>query len=89
MPNVLPFEVEKFTEAKISENPAFASRKIFVDTQEHLLEIFDHRSTRLRISYHARIQDSAGAGRHMENSGCKHLALVSLRRRHAELRRAH
>src|SRR6266545_4141628 len=29
VPNVLPFEVEKFTEGKISENPAFASRKIF------------------------------------------------------------
>src|SRR6266536_2661333 len=24
------------------EDPAFASRKIFVDTQEHLLEVFDH-----------------------------------------------
>jgi lipoprotein-anchoring transpeptidase ErfK/SrfK len=42
VPNVVPFEVEKFTEGKISENPAFASRKIFVDTQEHLLEVFDH-----------------------------------------------
>jgi lipoprotein-anchoring transpeptidase ErfK/SrfK len=42
VPNVLPFEVEKFTEGKVSENPAFVSRKIFVDTQEHLLEVFDH-----------------------------------------------
>ena len=42
VPNVLPFEVEKFTEGKVPENPAFASRKIFVDTQEHLLEVFDH-----------------------------------------------
>src|SRR5580765_5933689 len=41
VPNVLPFEVEKFTEGKVPENPAFASRKIFVDTQEHLLEVFD------------------------------------------------
>ncbi len=41
VPNVLPFEVEKFTEGKIPENPAFASRKIFVDTHEHLLEVFD------------------------------------------------
>ena len=32
VPNVLPFEVEKFTEGKVPENPAFASRKIFVDT---------------------------------------------------------
>src|SRR6266542_1265185 len=42
VPNVLPFEVEKFTEGKVPENSAFASRKIFVDTQEHLLEVFDH-----------------------------------------------
>jgi lipoprotein-anchoring transpeptidase ErfK/SrfK len=42
VPNVLPFEVEKFTEGKVPDNPAFASRKIFVDTQEHLLEVFDH-----------------------------------------------
>ena len=42
VPNVLPFEVEKFTEGKIPENPAFASRKVFVDTHEHLLEVFDH-----------------------------------------------
>jgi len=42
VPNVLPFEVEKFTEGKIAENPAFAARKIFVDTKEHLLEVFDN-----------------------------------------------
>src|SRR5438270_11493602 len=42
VPNVLPFEVEKFTEGKVPENPAFAARKVFVDTQEHLLEVFDH-----------------------------------------------
>src|SRR6266403_82361 len=42
VPNVLPFEVEKFTEGKLPENPAFASRKVFVDTYEHLLEVFDH-----------------------------------------------
>ncbi len=40
VPNVLPFEVEKFTEGKIPENSAFVARKIFVDTKEHLLEIF-------------------------------------------------
>ncbi|PYI59047.1 MAG: murein L,D-transpeptidase [Verrucomicrobia bacterium] len=42
VPNVLPFEVEKFTEGKVPENPAFVSRKVFVDTYEHLLEVFDH-----------------------------------------------
>jgi lipoprotein-anchoring transpeptidase ErfK/SrfK len=41
VPNVLPFEVEKFTEGKVPENPAFAGRKVFVDTKEHLLEVFD------------------------------------------------
>src|ERR1700688_556893 len=41
VPNVLPFEVEKFTEGKVPQNPAFAARKIFVDTKEHLLEVFD------------------------------------------------
>src|SRR6266480_6961250 len=42
VPNVLPFEVEKFTEGKVPENPAFAARKTFVDTKEHLLEVFDN-----------------------------------------------
>ena len=28
VPNVLPFEVEKFTEGKVPENPAFAARKL-------------------------------------------------------------
>jgi len=41
VPNVLPFEVEKFTEGKVPENPTFTSRKVFVDTYEHLLEVFD------------------------------------------------
>src|SRR5437016_6535816 len=42
VPNVLPFEVEKFTEGKVPENPVFASRKMFVDTHEHILEVFYH-----------------------------------------------
>ena len=41
VPNVLPFEIEKITEGKVSENPAFAARKIFIDTKERLLEVFD------------------------------------------------
>src|SRR5256886_5549257 len=41
VPNVLPFEIEKFTEGEIPENPAFAARKIFIDTKERLLEVFD------------------------------------------------
>jgi lipoprotein-anchoring transpeptidase ErfK/SrfK len=42
VPNVLPFEIEKVTEAKIPPNPAFAARKIYIDTKERLLEVFDN-----------------------------------------------
>jgi lipoprotein-anchoring transpeptidase ErfK/SrfK len=42
VPNVLPFEIEKITEGKVPPNPALAKRKIFVDTKEHLLEVFDN-----------------------------------------------
>jgi lipoprotein-anchoring transpeptidase ErfK/SrfK len=42
VPNVLPFEIEKLTEGKTAENPAFAGRKIYVDTKERLLEVFDN-----------------------------------------------
>jgi lipoprotein-anchoring transpeptidase ErfK/SrfK len=41
VPDVLPFEIEKFAEGEIPENPAFAARKIFIDTKERLLEVFD------------------------------------------------
>jgi lipoprotein-anchoring transpeptidase ErfK/SrfK len=40
VPNVLPFEIEKITEQKLAENPAFKTRKIYVDTPERLLEVF-------------------------------------------------
>src|SRR6185369_293053 len=33
VPNVLPFEIEKFTEQMLKANPAFANRKVFVDTK--------------------------------------------------------
>jgi lipoprotein-anchoring transpeptidase ErfK/SrfK len=42
VPNVLPFEIEKITEGKVPGNPAFAARKIFIDTKERLLEVFDN-----------------------------------------------
>jgi lipoprotein-anchoring transpeptidase ErfK/SrfK len=42
VPNVLPFEIEKITEGKVPANPAFAARKIFIDTKERLLEVFDN-----------------------------------------------
>src|SRR6202040_277708 len=42
VPNVLPFEIEKITEQRISPKPEFAARKIYVDTKERLLEVFDN-----------------------------------------------
>jgi lipoprotein-anchoring transpeptidase ErfK/SrfK len=42
VPNVLPFEIEKIKEAQLKENPAFKARKIYVDTKERLLEVFDN-----------------------------------------------
>ena len=42
VPNVLPFEIEKYTEQQLKPNPAFSARKIFVDTKERLLEVFDN-----------------------------------------------
>lgn len=42
VPNVLPFEIEKIREAQLKENPAFKTRKVFVDTRERLLEVFDN-----------------------------------------------
>jgi lipoprotein-anchoring transpeptidase ErfK/SrfK len=42
VPNVLPFEIEKIAEAQLKANPAFKARKVFVDTKEHLLEVFEN-----------------------------------------------
>src|SRR5947199_9112077 len=42
VPNVLPFEIEKIIEQKIAPNPKFAARKIYVDTTERLLEVFEN-----------------------------------------------
>jgi len=41
VPNVLPFEIEKLGESFIKANPAFAKRKVFIDTKERFLEIHD------------------------------------------------
>jgi lipoprotein-anchoring transpeptidase ErfK/SrfK len=37
VPNVRPFEIEHLKEAFIPENPAFAGRKVFIDTKERFL----------------------------------------------------
>ena len=41
VPNVLPFEIEQIKEAQLKENPALKTRKVYVDTKERLLEVFD------------------------------------------------
>jgi lipoprotein-anchoring transpeptidase ErfK/SrfK len=42
VPNVLPFEIENVKEAQLKSNKAFAARKIYVDTTERLLEVFEN-----------------------------------------------
>src|SRR4051812_3383696 len=42
VPNVLPFVIESVVEKKMPKNPAFTARKIYVDTKERLLEIFEN-----------------------------------------------
>jgi len=42
VPNVLPFEIENVKEMKIGPNKAFEARKIYVDTKERLLEVFEN-----------------------------------------------
>ncbi len=42
VPNVIPFEIEKFVEGNVPANPALAGRKVYVDTKEHLLEVFEN-----------------------------------------------
>jgi lipoprotein-anchoring transpeptidase ErfK/SrfK len=42
VPNVQPFEIEKLGEAFVLPNPAFANRKIWIDTRERFLEIFEN-----------------------------------------------
>ncbi len=42
VPNVLPFVIENVREEQLKENPAFKTRKVFVDTKERLAEVFDN-----------------------------------------------
>src|SRR5437588_10677879 len=42
VPNVMPFEIEKVTEQQMKPNPKFAARKIYIDTPERLLEVFEN-----------------------------------------------
>lgn len=41
VPNVLPFKIEDLHEGFAEKNPAFANRKIFIDTKDRFLLIYD------------------------------------------------
>ena len=42
VPNVLPFEIEKMEEGNLPENPKLKARKVFVDTKERVLSVFEN-----------------------------------------------
>jgi lipoprotein-anchoring transpeptidase ErfK/SrfK len=39
VPNVIPFQIEKLGEAFVPPNPAFAERRVIIDTRERTLEV--------------------------------------------------
>jgi lipoprotein-anchoring transpeptidase ErfK/SrfK len=43
VPNVLPFKIEELHEGFAPVNPAFANRKIYIDTKERFLLIYDDK----------------------------------------------
>ena len=43
VPNVLPFKIEDLKEGFVPANPAFANRKIYVDTKERFLLIYEDK----------------------------------------------
>jgi lipoprotein-anchoring transpeptidase ErfK/SrfK len=43
VPNVLPFKIEDLHEGFVPANPAFANRRVFVDTNERFLLIYDDK----------------------------------------------
>jgi lipoprotein-anchoring transpeptidase ErfK/SrfK len=43
VPNVLPFKVEDLKEGFAEKNPAFANRKIYIDTKDRFLLIYDEK----------------------------------------------
>jgi lipoprotein-anchoring transpeptidase ErfK/SrfK len=44
VPNVMPFEIEKLTEHFVPPNPAFANRRIIIDTIERTLEVRENNT---------------------------------------------
>ncbi len=43
VPNVLPFKIEDLHEGFATTNPAFANRKVYIDTKERFLLIYDDK----------------------------------------------
>ena len=43
VPNVLPFKIEDLKEGFAEKNPAFANRKIYIDTKDRFLLIYDDK----------------------------------------------
>lgn len=43
VPNVLPFRIEDLHEGFMQPNPAFASRKVYIDTKDRFLLIYDNK----------------------------------------------
>ena len=41
VPNVIPFEIEKLSEGFVPANPALANRKVYILTEQRVLEIFE------------------------------------------------
>jgi lipoprotein-anchoring transpeptidase ErfK/SrfK len=44
VPNVIPFQIEKLSEGFVPANPAFANRRIIIDTVERTLEIRENNT---------------------------------------------
>ena len=44
VPNVMPFEIEKLSEHFVPPNPAFANRRIIIDTVERTLEVRENNT---------------------------------------------
>ena len=78
VPNVLPFEIENLGEGKVPENPAFATRKVFVDTGERLLEVFDNDQLVCVFPITPGSKTLPAPRWHVEDSRRNHLAIVPL-----------
>ena len=89
VPNVIPFEIEKLHEGFVPPNPAFANRRIIIDTVERTLEIREVNTLIYQFPITPGSTKLTGAERHVENSWYRDDAVVPTRRRHAQFRRAH